>query len=104
MRISLLGPLALPLAACAGAGAGAADTPPGPVPANESGSECNAEAVQNHIGHDATEEMGSAILRESGAKVLRWGPPGAMWTMDHRLDRVNVSYNEAGVIIGITCG
>ena len=100
MRSLFLGVAALPLAACAGAYSEA----PGSVPVNESGGECDAQPVQYHIGHEASAEMGATILRESGAKTLRWGPPNSAWTMDYRTDRVNVRYDENRKIIEITCG
>ena len=65
---------------------------------------CNAIAAQYHIGHDATQAMGAAILADSGASSLRWGPPGAAWTMDYRVDRVNVRYDDEMKITAITCG
>jgi hypothetical protein len=73
--------------------------PPPPVPMV-----CNAEKAQYHIGHDATQQMGAAILKDSGARTLRWGPPGGAWTMDYRQDRVNVRYDETMKITGVTCG
>ncbi|MBI1402435.1 MAG: hypothetical protein GC147_04400 [Porphyrobacter sp.] len=65
---------------------------------------CDAAAAQYHIGHDATEAMGAAILKDSGARTLRWGPPNAAWTMDYRPDRVNVRYDGAMKITDVTCG
>lgn len=65
---------------------------------------CKVEAAQNHIGHNATQAVGTAILKESGARTLRWGPPNSAWTMDYREDRVNVRYDEKMKITGITCG
>lgn len=65
---------------------------------------CNAEAAQAHVGKTALPEVGAAILKDSGARLLRWGPPRGAWTMDYRQDRVNVRYDEGMVIIGITCG
>lgn len=100
MRSLFLGAVALPLAACAATYGEA----PGSVPANEAGGECDAQPVQYHIGHEASTEMGATILRESGAKTLRWGPPNSAWTMDYRTDRVNVRYDESREIIEITCG
>ena len=88
----------LPLAACATAYGGETPAPP------SAGGKCNAEAAQSHIGEQATPAAGSAILEESGARSLRWGPPGAMWTMDYREDRVNVRYDEGMAITEITCG
>ncbi|QKG72130.1 I78 family peptidase inhibitor [Erythrobacter mangrovi] len=78
------------------------EAPPAP-PAPEA-RVCNAEAAQGHIGHDATAGMGAAILRDSGAQSLRWGPPNSAWTMDYRPDRVNVRYDESMKITEITCG
>lgn len=65
---------------------------------------CNADAAQSHIGHEATEAMGSTIRAQSGARTLRWGPPRSAWTMDYRQDRVNVQYDDNMKIIAITCG
>lgn len=65
---------------------------------------CDAAKVQHHVGHEATQETGAAILKESGAKTLRWGPPDSVWTMDYREDRVNVRYDRSMTITAITCG
>lgn len=73
--------------------------PPPPVPMV-----CNAVPAQYHIGHDATQSMGEAIVKDSGARSLRWGPPNAAWTMDYREDRVNVRYDSQMKIVEITCG
>lgn len=90
------------LAGCATTGSApdsAAVTPEAPAAMT-----CEAEAVQNFIGQDATQAKGTAILKDSGARTLRWGPPNSAWTMDYREDRVNVRYDEAMKITGITCG
>ncbi|MFA6219778.1 MAG: I78 family peptidase inhibitor [Erythrobacter sp.] len=101
MRILNLTPLALPLAACAAV----AETPPAPpAPPAPQARTCDAALVQGHIGHAATAEMGAAILAQSGAQTLRWGPPRSAWTMDYRQDRVNVRYDDAMNITEITCG
>jgi hypothetical protein len=65
---------------------------------------CDAGPAQRHVGDDATKTKGEAILKDSGARTLRWGPPGAAWTMDYREDRVNVRYDARMKIIEITCG
>ncbi len=97
MRSALAATLALPLAACVTP----AEAPATPEPAARM---CDASAVQGHIGHDASAAMGAAILTQSGAATLRWGPPNSAWTMDYREDRVNVRYDDAMKIIEITCG
>lgn len=98
MRILMLTPLALPLAGCTTP----AETPPSPP--EPAARICNAEAAQGHIGHDASAGMGAAILKDSGAQTLRWGPPKSAWTMDYRQDRVNVRYDDAMKITEVTCG
>lgn len=99
MRLALSTLAALPLAACA-----PTPTDPAPVPPVDNGGECNAAAAQGHIGHQATAEMGAAILKDSGARTLRWGAPNSAWTMDYRIDRVNVRYDANMTITEITCG
>lgn len=103
-RIALLGIMAAGLPACAvntgveaPGQAEAAPLPPVPMV-------CNAASAQQHVGKDATQMVGEAIIRDSGARTLRWGPPNAAWTMDYRQDRVNVRYDATMTIIDITCG
>ena len=93
---------ALPLAACAGYSEPVESTPDDALA--QEGGQCDAAPAQYHVGHDATEQMGAAILKESGARTLRWGAPNSAWTMDYRQDRVNVRYDQASKIIEITCG
>ncbi|MEE4317032.1 MAG: I78 family peptidase inhibitor [Erythrobacter sp.] len=98
MRLAIIGLAAVGLAGCATTGDdGGHDS--GPMPMM-----CNAEKVQSYVGKQANAVTGAAILKQSGARTLRWGPPNAAWTMDYRQDRVNVQY-DAGMTIGqITCG
>ncbi|MET4131846.1 hypothetical protein ABIE62_000962 [Porphyrobacter sp. MBR-155] len=103
MKQAVIGLAAIGLAGCATYGADAAPEQAAAPPAPEA-MMCNAEPVQYHIGHDATQAMGTAILKESGARTLRWGPPRSAWTMDYRQDRVNVQYDDQMKIIAITCG
>lgn len=44
------------------------------------------------------------ILKASGATLLRWGGPNTAFTMDYRPTRVNVIYDDTGVIERVTCG
>ena len=86
------------------AGCATMDDTAGPDMAADGPMTCNAAQAQSHIGHAATQAMGAAILKDSGARSLRWGPPGSAWTMDYREDRVNVRYDDAMKITEITCG
>lgn len=95
-RLAMLGLAAIGLHGCM-----TASTPA------ERGSEqaiCNAAAAQAYVGQRADQVVGTAIVKASGARALRWGPPNAAWTMDYREDRVNVRYDDAVQIIEITCG
>lgn len=66
--------------------------------------ECEADAAQRHIGERATAELGAQLLRETGARVLRWVPPRTAVTMDFRPDRLTVSYDDNYIIERISCG
>jgi len=65
---------------------------------------CDAQAAQPFLGETADEAIAAQILAQSGAHTLRWGPPGAAWTMDYRQTRVSVRYDDAMTITEISCG
>ena len=92
----------LPLAACSSSETPVESTPT-PPPA-EAEMTCNAAAVQSYVGQAVTPDLGAAILKASGARTLRWGPPRSAMTMDYRVDRVNVMYDDASKITQVTCG
>ena len=91
---------ALPLAACSSGEAPVESTPPPP----EAEMTCQADAVQSYVGQTATPALGGAILKASGARTLRWGPPRSAMTMDFRPGRVTVSYDDAMTITRVACG
>jgi hypothetical protein len=101
IRLPAIGLLAVGLVACATPGT---DAPTPEVEGNPEAGKCNADAVQGYVGDRADQSAGAAILKESGARSLRWGPLDAVWTMDFRQDRVNVQYDAALIIERITCG
>lgn len=88
--------LALLLGACATT----AEEPP----VRELPGECNAAGAQDRLGQRATAELGSTLLRLTGARVLRWVPPRTAVTMDFRANRLTVSYDDNMVIERISCG
>jgi hypothetical protein len=65
---------------------------------------CKAEPGQSFVGQRATGEVGAQLLRLTGAKQLRWGPPRTAMTMDFRADRLTVSYDDAMTITRVSCG
>ena len=88
----------LPLAACAAA-------PEKEIaPAQPPAAVCDAAPAQSHIGHTATAESGAVLLRITGARQLRWAPPGGALTMDFRQDRLTVGYDRNMAITTIACG
>ncbi len=107
-RLAVAGFIALGLSGCVvNVGNDApdrAEAVPPPPPVDGGQMTCNAAPAQYHVGHSATQSMGEAILKDAGARTLRWGPPNAAWTKDYRPDRVNVQYDENMKIKQITCG
>lgn len=96
--IAAVAAAALPFSACAAA---PGETKPAPAPAPMT---CNAEGAASFVGQIATSEIGAAIIKATGARTLRWGPPRSAMTMDYRPDRVNVMYDDAYKIEKVTCG
>lgn len=74
------------------------------LPAREPAGECDASAVQDHIGHRASAAAGQTLLDLTGATTLRWVPPNTAVTMDFRADRLTVSYDQNMIIEVISCG
>ncbi len=65
---------------------------------------CRNESLDRFVGRKADEALGQELLKASGAKTLRWGPPGSAMTMDFRPDRLTVSYDEAMTVTRASCG
>lgn len=91
---------AITLSACASAtppigGLDAPDAPP---------ASCSATEAQQFIGRKASNTIGRSVLKMSTSRTLRWGGPNSVFTMDYREDRVNVIYDEQGIVTRIYCG
>ena len=65
---------------------------------------CRAEGLERYVGEAGSAENGAAILRESGAKTIRWIPHGSAITMDFSEQRVNVRLDPQSRIETVTCG
>ena len=88
----------LPLAACTVATSNqTADALP-PVPAN-----CSSEALARFVGQPAGDELGSRILRASGARTIRWVPKGGAVTMDFNPTRLTVQLDGANRVESASC-
>ena len=77
------------------------------VPAEGSepaGGKCRAEGLERYVGQTGSAENGAAIVRQSGARTLRWIPHGSAVTMDYSEQRVNVKLDPQSRIEAVTCG
>ena len=89
--------------ALAGCSAGSSQQGPdmaAPAPVEE----CDASNAQEFVGERATQELGQILMERTGAQILRWGPPNSAMTMDYRVERLTVSYDQNMVIEMISCG
>lgn len=75
-----------------------------PIRGDTPGYTCSEAGLDSFVGQQATEEIGAEIVRQSGARILRWIPEGSAVTMDLRYDRVNVRLDRQNRIEAVTCG
>ena len=75
-----------------------------PVRGETPGFTCQDEGLSSFVGREATAEVGAEILRQSGARTLRWISPATIVTMDLRADRVNVRLDAQNRIESVSCG
>ena len=65
---------------------------------------CNSKAVERYIGKRFTAVLAEQMRKEAGAALLRTGPKDGPVTMDYRVERLNVFYDEAMLIAIVNCG
>ena len=65
---------------------------------------CRKGSLASFVGQLATQELGARMLRDSGARALRWVPEGMMVTMDYRGDRLTVHLDAANRVERAACG
>lgn len=75
-----------------------------PVRGETPGFECRNAALDQFRGRVATSELGTEMLRVSGARSLRWVQPGMAVTMDFRADRLTVHLDAANRVQRAACG
>lgn len=99
-------PFALPAMLAAALAACSAQTPP-PEPAAPPAADlepsCGADKLVSYVGHNATDDVVTAIGRASGAKSVRVIKPDTAVTMDYRPDRLNIDVDANGVIKAFRC-
>ncbi len=81
------------------------DTPPDPnVPEPTPSGRCDAAPAQGLIGKRGSDALAETARRSAGAGIVRTLRPGAMVTMEYRVDRLNVVVDEKGMVTAIRCG
>lgn len=79
-------------------------TPSAPIAATPATGECRAVGLERFRGQPATAANGTAMLRASGARTIRWVQPGQMVTMDFSPQRLTVHLARGLVIERASCG
>ena len=102
MRISLISTAALSLSACATAAAPPADQPP--VYGQTPGYVCSKDNLQQFVGKTKSAALEEQMLRVSGAKLVRWVPPGTAISMVFRADRLTVHLDDQNRVTRLSCG
>ena len=65
---------------------------------------CHGENLHQFVGQPATQELGAAVLRASGANRLQWVAHGMMVTMDFSPERVRVFLTADNRVERASCG
>ena len=97
MRLALTVLSAVPLAACM-------VTPSGQPGTGEPVGSCRNEGLGKFVGQPASQELGARMLRESGARTIRWVPKGGIITMEFSADRLTVQLDGSNRVETARCG
>ncbi len=65
---------------------------------------CRSDPLASYVGQAASQQLGARMLRETGARTIRWVPKGGMVTMDFRGDRLTVQLDESNRVERASCG
>lgn len=68
------------------------------------GANCDAKPLQKYIGKRFTASIAEQMRKEAGATLLRTGAKDSPVTMDYRVERLNIFYDEAMLIAIVNCG
>lgn len=84
--------------------AGCATTATDVAPVTAGPARCDMEPLKPMIGQATSDGTAAEALKLSGARTVRWKPPGAVVTMDYRPDRLNIALDAQNRIIAFDCG
>jgi hypothetical protein len=96
MRLFATLPLLLAISACA------ATNPP--VIDGPAGSGCRSEGLSQFVGQPSSAELGAAMLRASGARIIRWVSVGGAVTMDFSPVRLTAQLDANNRVQSANCG
>ena len=66
---------------------------------------CNKTCLDQFIGQPATTELGSKMLRVSGARIIRWVRVGEMITMEYNPERLTARLGPGNkTVTMVSCG
>jgi hypothetical protein len=97
MRLPIACLISLPLAACTVA------TSDGTAPGIPPGT-CHNEALAQFAGQAASQDLGTQMLRASGARTIRWVAKDSMVTMEFSPERVTVYLDGTNKVERASCG
>ena len=89
----------VPLTACTIATSDATADNPARLPAT-----CQNEALARFTGQVASEDLGTQMLRASGARLIRWVPQGGVVTMEYNAERITVLLDGSNRVERASCG
>ena len=75
-----------------------------PVRGSTPGFTCRGQGLERYVGREATAELTAELRRASGAKTVRWVPPGSMITMEYREDRLTARVDARNRVTAVNCG
>jgi hypothetical protein len=97
MRIAFAILSVLPLAACM-------TTPSGQPGSGEPVGSCRNEGLDQFAGQPASADLGARMLRQSGARTIRWVPHGGVVTMEFSPYRLTVQLDSSNRVETARCG
>ena len=65
---------------------------------------CDSKTLQRYIGKRFTAVLADQMRKEAGAATVRTGAKDGPVTMDYRVERLNVFYDDAMLIAIVNCG
>lgn len=81
------------------------EPPPRRMPgSDETLDNCDPDAARSAIGKEATAEVVEQARVAAGANVVRTLKPGQVITMEYHSSRLNLSVNDANVVVDVSCG